>query len=428
MNILNDIPELVREEVITPETADRIRAYYQRKEPTSTNRLVIVFGVLGALLTGLGTILIIAHNWDDLPRSTQTFFAFLPLLLGQALCGFTLWKKDTSAAWRESATAFLFFAVGASISLVSQVYHIPGELSSFLLTWMALCLPLIYVMRSSVASLLFLGGITWYAVQEGYWTYPHGNAYGYWLLLLLVLPFYYDLSLKGPRSNYTTFHHWLVPLSLVITLGTVAVHHQQLLIPAYISLFALFYLVGELPLFRNLDTQNNAYRVLGSLGTICLLLAMSFADFWTRMRREDWTASEVISSPEAITAILLTCTSLVLLYRQLKRKTAGEINPFEYAFVFFNTLFIYGLFSPAAVVLNNLLILGIGVATIRNGSQKNHLGILNYGLLIIAALVICRFFDTDLSFVIRGLLFVLVGLGFFAMNYRTLQKRKTHEH
>ena len=33
----------------------------------------------------------------------------------------------------------------------------------------------------------------------------------------------------------------------------------------------------------------------------------------------------------------------------------------------------------------------------------------NYGLIIITALVICRFFDTDLSFVLRGLLFISVG-------------------
>jgi len=39
-------------------------------------------------------------------------------------------------------------------------------------------------------------------------------------------------------------------------------------------------------------------------------------------------------------------------------------------------------------------------------------------------LIICRFFDTNLSFVLRGLLFVLVGLGFFAMNYWMIRKRK----
>jgi hypothetical protein len=54
----------------------------------------------------------------------------------------------------------------------------------------------------------------------------------------------------------------------------------------------------------------------------------------------------------------------------------------------------------------------------------NHLGILNYGLVIISILVACRFFDTDMSFVLRGLIFVSLGLGFFAVNYWMIKKRK----
>ncbi|HBF19134.1 MAG TPA: DUF2157 domain-containing protein, partial [Cryomorphaceae bacterium] len=47
-------------------------------------------------------------------------------------------------------------------------------------------------------------------------------------------------------------------------------------------------------------------------------------------------------------------------------------------------------------------------------------------LLIISILAICRFFDRDLSFVARGILFVSVGVGFFLVNYYTLKKRR-HE-
>jgi len=57
-----------------------------------------------------------------------------------------------------------------------------------------------------------------------------------------------------------------------------------------------------------------------------------------------------------------------------------------------------------------------------------HFGILNYGLVIITALIFCRFFDTNMSFVIRGLLFVLVGVGFFAANYVMFKKQKSKGH
>jgi hypothetical protein len=105
----------------------------------------------------------------------------------------------------------------------------------------------------------------------------------------------------------------------------------------------------------------------------------------------------------------------------------AEINPIEPVFILFIMAFLIGLFSPFSVILINLIVLLIGVITVRNGAKLNHLGILNFGLLIITALVICRFFDTNLSFVVRGGMFVLVGAGFFVLNIWMLKKRKENE-
>ena len=97
----------------------------------------------------------------------------------------------------------------------------------------------------------------------------------------------------------------------------------------------------------------------------------------------------------------------------------------EVAFIAFAFIFIIGINSSTiAAVLINLLVFTMGVLTIRQGADENHLGILNYGLLIITALVICRFFDAKISFFIRGILFLLIGFGFFFVNYWMLKKRK----
>ena len=91
-------------------------------------------------------------------------------------------------------------------------------------------------------------------------------------------------------------------------------------------------------------------------------------------------------------------------------------------------IFVIGFFSSlSAIILINLLVLMLGLLIVRKGAQKNHLGILNYGLLIITALILCRFFDAEISFITRGIMFVLVGAGFFAGNYLMLKKRRSHE-
>ena len=69
----------------------------------------------------------------------------------------------------------------------------------------------------------------------------------------------------------------------------------------------------------------------------------------------------------------------------------------------------------------------LALSKIKKGVDEDSLLILNYGLLVITALVICRFFDTNLSFVLRGLLFIVVGAGFFAANYLLIRKRKAND-
>lgn len=426
MNLTREIPELVKEGVITQEVADRISDYYQKKGHSSGNRLLTTFGVLGAVLVGLGLILILAHNWDELTRPVKLTFAFLPLIAGQLVAAYVILNKIQSTAWRESTSAFVFFAVGACISLVSQIYNIPGHLEGFLLLWMILCLPLIYLMKSSVASLLYIAGITTFGCFAGYSafsTYPPGL---YWVLLLAAGPHYFLLFLRQPGSNQLNWHHWMVPLSLIISLGTIASELDSIMFIAYFSLFGLFYQVGRLPVFNPTGFMENAYLVLGSLGTIILLLSLSFDEFWKDLSGTDLTTAQLLTSPELYTALLLTLLAAGLWSMHWKKRKLMDMQPIEPVFLLFICCYLLGLITPFALVLINVLALAIGVLTIRDGARGNHLGVLNYGLLIIAALVLCRFFDADLSFVIRGILFVAVGAGFFVINYRMLKKRKAN--
>ena len=422
MRLRKEIEELLDAGIIDAATARRINDYYNTKSGSPQSKLFIVFGILGALLTGLGIVLIIAHNWDDLNRTAKTVIAFLPLLLGQALCLYALLKKEDSTAWREASSAFLFIAIAACISLITQIYHISGSMSSFLLTWMLLAFAVMYVMRSSVASLFYIAGITWYAVASGYWN-SYGESYTYWGLLLLALPYYYLLYRNNRESNFFTYHNWFIPLSVIIALGTLAIEAEELMFIAYVSLFGLLYLIGNLPVLRNQKIRNNGYLVLGSVGTVAMLLGLSFDFFWADLREEEFETG-ILSSPEFISASLITFAAVgLLIYLKMNQKSF-ELKPVESVFILFIIIYIIGLESPLAIIFINLLVLMIGILTIREGARQYNLGVLNYGLLIVTALVICRFFDTDLGFVLKGILFVGVGIGFFFGNYLMLKKKK----
>jgi uncharacterized membrane protein len=424
MKLKKDVNELLEARIIDQETADKIQAYYNSKTGSPQSKLVIVFGILGAILVGLGIILILAHNWDDLTKTAKTIIAFCPLVIAHFIAGYSLLRREESIAWRESSAAFLVISIGACISLISQIYNIAGSMSSFLLTWILLSLPVVYVMRSSVVSLLYIGGITWYACENGYWSGEGHESVLYWLLLLLVLPHYYFLYRNQPHSNFFTFHNWFIPISVTTALGIVAREDVPLMFIAYVSLFAVFYLIGHFPMLREQHVRNNGYLCIGSLGTVSILLALSFDFIWSELRDGPEWSPNLISTPEFIASAILTLAAAgLLIYQKLKENTF-MLRPVEPVFILFIIIFLIGMTSPMAVVLTNFLVLAIGIMTIREGARYNHFGILNYGLLIIAALVICRFFDTNLGFVIKGFLFVLVGLGFFFANYWMMKKRK----
>ncbi|MFZ1704967.1 MAG: DUF2157 domain-containing protein [Saprospiraceae bacterium] len=423
MKVLRDLEELVSHQVIDKETALRIEQHYQSKKNSSTNRFFIVFGILGAILIGLGIWLIVAHNWDDLSRFTKTVFAFVPLLLGQMACAYSFIKKRESIAWKESTSAFLFFCIGICIALISQIYHIQGDEHEFILTWMLLSLPLIFIMDSSILSLLYIIGITNYGSMTGYGISGQSDGHLYWLLLIAILPYYYLLIRKFPNSLFTFFHHWAIPISLTSLFGIITKENAYWMISAYLSMFGLFLQIGPL-LMKNNHWLSNGYKLIGTFGTLALIFFMSFygildVQFDQNSHTDDW-----LSSIEFLTsAVLLLLSWGLWIYR-------GWRQHFHWIYLAPLLIFMLTFFktpNPTPIILVNLYIFILGVVSILEGLKKDQLSILNYGLSIITILIFCRFFDTDIPFVVKGIIFLVVGFGFFAANYYMLRKRKSHD-
>lgn len=419
--LIDELPKLVKNQVISEEVALRIKDYYQLQQSEEPNRLFTVFGVLGSLLVGLGVILILAHNWDIFPKALKTGLAFLPLILGQLLVGYAILKKKNST-WKEASGTFLFFTVGSSIAMVSQIYNIPGNLSAYVLTWILLCLPLIYLLKSNAVAMLHIIFSAFYAVSLGYDFLSTSEVPWMYLLLMAgVMPYYLHLLKYRPTSNVTSIFNWLIPLSFVLVLGAFFERHGNLGYLMYVILFGLLYTIGKLPVFDDQKLRRNAYSIFGSVGTVVMLLIASFNWKW----HFEFESKIFVSREFLMTSVLFCATSVVLVYFYSK-KWIKHFNLFHFVYIIFTILFFSGMTNGLiGTILINILVLVLGLVTVKTGTDKYHFGILNYGLLIITALIACRFFDTDMSYIMRGLLFVCVGIGFFSANYIMLKKRKS---
>lgn len=422
--IINSLEELVEVGIIDQKIANDIEAYYQSRQGNPVNKILLAFGVIGALMIGGGIILLVAHNWDNLSRSIKTVISFAPLIIGQLLCLFALLKKDDRTAWRESTATFTVLAIGASIALVSQTYHLPGSMSSFLSHWLVLALPVIYLMRSSMASLLYLLGFCGYSISGmlfsgvAFWQHPA-------LLFLAILP-HYILQVRRDRSNpFTLFHHWLIPLA-AIRLMFVAIFNSSeslLMTIPFACLFALYYQIGNTDFFKSIKTRYNGYKVVGLCGALFVLFSMSFIG-WSDIDSPLFRVARSRDSFWAIPLIIAVAVASIALLGKKIMENPKELHPMEFWHIAFAFIL---LLIPNALFIN-ILILAIGLWLIWKGSQDLELGSFNLGLLMIMVLIGLRFVMTDVSFVVRGVAFIAMGIGFLLANlFIAKQKQAKHE-
>ncbi len=315
--------------------------------------------------------------------------------------------------------------LASTIALISQTYHIAGSMEGFLFIWMLLSIPLLYLMNSSLVSLFYLIGIaSWALNQQG------SESVYYWAFLLAFLPHF----VINIRQEHHTIRANLLGWSLVLTFafaffGVIEPNIQEFSLLCSALVIANFYLKGELNFkgdrFINRPFQTVAISVLFIM---CMVLGYSWGDESTSMEVIIY-GDRYASWAGLINFIFLIANVLgfgYLFYLYLKESKSP--NYFILGFPFF---IIIGLvlarlnLETIAIVLANAFLFGFGLFYIKTGIQKQRMALVNVGMLFISALIIARFFDTDWSFVIKGIAFVLLGVGFLSVNWVLSRKLQT---
>jgi len=387
----------------------------------------VLFSILGAALIGSGIILLLAHNWEEFGRPVRAVLSFLPLVAAQVLAGFVLLKRRESTGWREGAGMFWVLAIGASIALVAQTYHISGDFGLFILTWSLAGLPVVYLLGSSVAAMLFWIGAT---VWAGDVCWQHGMVAWFWPMAGLAVP---HLLLAIRQNRYqvrVAFLCWTLAICGAFGIGLALEHRSGLdWIPVFTSYFALLYMLGNLWFDEGRTFWQRPLQTVGGLGVIVLAIVLTFEDAW---RHSHWLGLWNVTPSEWAQAIILAVWPLGALglwaYSWVKREpvtllfgalpvigVVGSLLGFQHA-------------KTVAMVIMNVYVLALGVALIWLGVRDRRLGIVNLGMLITSALIIARFFDSDLGFVVKGLAFIAVGVGFLVTNVMLVRRKKTTPH
>jgi hypothetical protein len=407
--LYEQLPDLVVQGVLTEETAEQLRRHYGKSDGTTGKRwAVVLFGILGGVLIGGGVILLLAHNWDELTRPLRAVLSFLPLLSAQALALFVITRKSQSTAWREAVGAYWTLTLGASIGLVAQTYNISGNFAGFMLTWVLLTLPCVYLLQASLAAALYSVGVTIWAVDV---SDMNGRPMWFWALASLIMPFFL-LRLRRDR------HHpgialvgWTLSICVCIATGFMPGRESKhTWVDAYALVLPMLYVGGLLAFDSERSLWKRPFQIVGGKGLVIFLLVLTFEDSWRHWYdATGWLALGLwIGLPLA--AIVL---SALCLRRAKPWHVCVACAP---AVVMLGKILRQELGATAAMTLFNVYLAAIGTVTMIAGLRTPRLGTVNVGLGVLAILIIARFFDSNLSFVVRGVAFIVVGSGFLATN------------
>lgn len=403
--LYEELPELIEENIISQETAQEIRNYYGPiKEKNKQQSLVLIFSILGAVLIGSGIILLLAHNWSELTRLIRTLIIFSGLIGAQGLVGWVLCNKSNSVPWREGSATFLTFVVGAAIALIGQTYHLPSDLSNFLLTWMLLSVPLVYIVDTTIPGLIYLAGISW-------WSFLANGSLQllFWWLLAVVIPYYIRQINRDKTSRKVSVLSWGLIFSILLGIAAtleVSSYSAILWRLIYLSYFSILFLLGQ-----KLNLKTRVLEGLGLLGSWVVIYELGALKNSSLWELNNLNSGDLVYY---ITIMLLLAINIYLLRENYLQGNRNNLVLGSAPFLLAITLF-FSSYTLNLVIYNAYLLL-IALGVLLSGLEQKRMKLANLGIVMIAVQIIGRFFFLNISFIWRGVVFVVVGIGFLISN------------
>ncbi len=419
--LYSELPRLVKKGVISESYAHALRDHYGEVRVRSGRMVALtVCSVLGAVLIGAGIILLMGHNWSALSRPVRTILAIAPLIAAQAAGGWCLFNEKKSAAWRESISTFIMLMIGSSIALIGQTYHIAGNLTQFLLVWMVLSIPLMYLFKAVLPCLIYFAGITGWAASS---QYDGGHCLMFWCLYAAAIPHIWKTFREDRFSIPSGILGWGICLQAAWVGVTLERAMPGLWIVVYSGLFSTLYLAGAYWFDKAPSGWQKPMQIVGAAGVVILAFMLTYEWAWDSVGWRYWHYGyryhQRVLWLDFLLAAITPLSAIALMVTAVRRREIWRLS--------------YGLFSIvglvgfclaasmgrnqfAPVLICNVYMLALGLSTLIYGIRKGQIGTINGGMGILSVLIALRFFDEDFSFMVKGVVFILMGTGFLISN------------
>ncbi|MCE5285809.1 MAG: DUF2157 domain-containing protein [Pelosinus sp.] len=420
--LYGELPKLVDEGILSEENAEKIKAYYNvNGQKMGRTASTFVFGLIGAVLIGLGIILLLGHNWDTLDRVSRAAISIGILVLAELIAGFVVKYKMDRAVWRESAATFLMLALGSSIALIGQTYHLSDDFAGFMYLWMLFSIPLPYLLRAHAPAVMYLVGSTVWLANTAE---TNSDKQWIWLLVAAFLPYYWNLLRSNRYANAAVITSWIFIICSYVWCG---IAFSKYMGQGYLLEFACLFVItffGGVHWFTDasLSVGQKSFKIIGFLGVVGISLVLTTNEVWRNLARH----------PLAIDTLgyFLLAAALAVVIR-LSTLVVRRDDRWMALVAALPLLTVIGYLMGCSqiaiswiVLLFNVYFLSLSITFIIRAIRQTKQGELNIGMLMLAALILLRFFDINFSFILRGTVFIMLGGTFFAANLILSRRKK----
>jgi|GEM_PF-6171454 len=405
--------ELTENKILSHNDFNKLREYYGPVPERRHISGLVIFSVIGSVLVGLGIILVIAFNWDKIPHFIKVAISMLPVLLGIALARYA---KLKNAAYTEAAAAFWFLSIGATISLISQVYGIHGELEGFILIWLILGFPVIYLMQSSFSYFLFVLFTVWWASLA---QINGGNALLFWLFMGAAMPFFVSEFRKDKYSMSTIWLSLITAIAFSIGIGVALEKNVPgLWLIVYTSAFSVLYLASGLIYEDRGSVLQRPLQWYSVLSICSLVLMYTYSWPWENIGigsyRADTDYNPYAGIVDYALAIILPAASILLLKDAVKADKPWLLDygmaPVVVTACYFLASSNTGIGVPIVLFVMNIYAAYLAIRAIIAGIRLREMAVINGGMVMFAALILMRYFDLDMGLMERGMAFIVMGI------------------
>ena len=420
-----EVERWVAEDLISAAQGAAIRARYASPASSLSWGLIVFFG-MGAVIVGLGVILLFAYNWDEIPK-----FGKLALIFGgiaAAHAGGLRLRRHSD--WRqrlgEALSLLGTMAFGAGIWLVAQIYHIDEHYPNGFLIWAFGALALAWVLESIPQGLLAVVLLAiWGGAEALDFAAPADSAA--LLIALGLAPLAWRLRSGLLLGAVLVALYWLILCNATHWGGSATAFGNA------VALSVLLVALGKFaPAWRPGGVESRVFAFFGFAGFVLCAYLLTFHDLARPLIRSWHAVPDSMLEMLAYRwlVFLLAAAAWTRLLLQWTRGARELVEREEWllpiGLIYVQGATVFGAANDDVFValVFNLVCLGLAAAWMVRGCREGSFRPIVLGSMLLALVIFARYFDLFDSLAARGLAFLVFGGLLFAEGfyYRRLRR------